>query len=54
MECRQPAVGAPSARDRGVAGVLVRERAGFTESLGIPSLRARNPARHYAEPIAFR
>jgi aspartate/methionine/tyrosine aminotransferase len=48
MEVGQPAVGAPSTAVAAVQAVLGRSALGYTESLGIPSLRARI-ARHYAE-----
>src|SRR5712671_4942735 len=43
-----PAVGAPSPAIAAVQAVLGKSALGYTESLGIPSLRARI-ARHYAE-----
>src|SRR3569623_45836 len=48
MEVGQPAVGAPSPAIAAVQAVLSKSALGYTESLGIPSLRARI-ARHYAE-----
>ena len=48
MEVGQPAVGAPSTAIAAVQAVLGKSALGYTESLGIPSLRARI-ARHYAE-----
>ena len=48
MEVGQPAVGAPSPAIAAVQAVLGKSALGYTESLGIPSLRARI-ARHYAE-----
>src|SRR3954469_22850068 len=48
MEVGQPAVGAPSTAVAAVQAVLGKSALGYTESLGIPSLRARI-ARHYAE-----
>ena len=48
MEVGQPAFGAPSTAVAAVQAVLGKSALGYTESLGIPSLRARI-ARHYAE-----
>src|SRR3954463_13147687 len=48
MEVGQPAVGAPSPAIAAVQAVLGKSALGYTESLGIASLRARI-ARHYAE-----
>src|SRR3954463_5274590 len=48
MEVGQPAVGAPSTAVAAVQAVLGKSALGYTESLGIASLRARI-ARHYAE-----
>src|SRR5690242_3909804 len=48
MEVGQPAVGAPSPAIAAVQAVLGKSALGYTETLGIPSLRARI-ARHYAE-----
>src|SRR3954463_10974517 len=48
MEVGQPAVGAPSTAVAAVQAVLGKSALGYTETLGIPSLRARI-ARHYAE-----
>jgi aspartate/methionine/tyrosine aminotransferase len=48
MEVGQPAFGAPSPALAAVRAALGRSALGYTESLGIPSLRARI-ARHYAE-----
>jgi aspartate/methionine/tyrosine aminotransferase len=48
MEVGQPAVGAPSPALEAVRAALGKSALGYTESLGIPSLRARI-ARHYAE-----
>ena len=48
MEVGQPAFGAPSPSIAAVQAVLGKSALGYTESLGIPSLRARI-ARHYAE-----
>src|SRR6195952_2408862 len=48
MEGGQPAVGAPSPAMAAVQAVLGKSALGYTETLGIPSLRARI-ARHYAE-----
>ena len=48
MEVGQPAVGAPSTAIAAVRAALGASPLGYTESLGIPSLRARI-ARHYAE-----
>ena len=48
MEVGQPAVGAPAPAIAAVQAVLGKAALGYTESLGIPSLRARI-ARHYAQ-----
>ncbi len=48
MEVGQPAFGAPSTAIAAVQAALGKSALGYTESLGIPSLRARI-ARHYAE-----
>ncbi|MEA2979148.1 MAG: hypothetical protein QOF09_971 [Alphaproteobacteria bacterium] len=48
MEVGQPAVGAPSPALAAVRAALGKSALGYTESLGVPSLRARI-ARHYAE-----
>ena len=48
MEVGQPAVGAPTTAIAAVRAALGKSALGYTESLGIPSLRARI-ARHYAE-----
>jgi aspartate/methionine/tyrosine aminotransferase len=48
MEVGQPAVGAPVAARRAAAAALSGGYLGYTESLGMPSLRARI-ARHYGE-----
>ena len=48
MEVGQPAVGAPGPAIAAVRAALGKSALGYTESLGIPSLRARI-ARHYAE-----
>ena len=48
MEVGQPAVGAPSAAIAAVRAALGSGPLGYTESLGIPSLRARI-ARHYSD-----
>src|SRR5947208_13735733 len=48
MEVGQPAVGAPSPAIAAVQAVLGKSALGYTETLGIPALRARI-ARHYAE-----
>jgi aspartate/methionine/tyrosine aminotransferase len=48
MEVGQPAVGAPTPAIAAVQAVLGKSALGYTESLGIASLRARI-ARHYAE-----
>src|ERR1700704_3221312 len=47
-EVGQPAVGAPGPAIAAVRAALGKSALGYTESLGIPSLRARI-ARHYAE-----
>jgi aspartate/methionine/tyrosine aminotransferase len=48
MEVGQPAFGAPSTAVAAVQARLGRSALGYTESLGMPSLRARI-ARHYAD-----
>jgi aspartate/methionine/tyrosine aminotransferase len=48
MEVGQPAVGAPACAKRAAAAALENGYLGYTESLGMPSLRARI-ARHYRE-----
>jgi aspartate/methionine/tyrosine aminotransferase len=48
MEVGQPAFGAPTAAIAGVRAALGSGPLGYTESLGIPSLRARI-AQHYAD-----
>ena len=48
MEVGQPAVGAPAPAIAAARAALGKGALGYTESLGIPSLRARI-ARHYAE-----
>jgi aspartate/methionine/tyrosine aminotransferase len=48
MEVGQPAFGAPSTAVAAVQAKLGRSALGYTESLGLPSLRARI-ARHYAD-----
>ena len=48
MEVGQPAVGAPSPAIAAVQAVLGKSALGYTESLGVSSLRARI-AQHYAE-----
>ena len=48
MEVGQPAFGAPSPALAAVRAALGKSALGYTESLGVPSLRARI-ARHYAE-----
>src|SRR5260221_7511594 len=48
MEVGQPAVGAPSPAIAAVQARLGKSAAGYTEALGLPSLRARIP-RHSAE-----
>ena len=48
MEVGQPAFGAPTTAVAAVQAVLGKSALGYTETLGIPSLRARI-ARHYAE-----
>ena len=50
MEVGQPAVGAPSPAIAAVQAVLGKSALGYTETLGIPSLRARI-ARHYARDL---
>ena len=53
MEVGQPAAPAPRDRDRGRARRARPGRIGYTEALGIPSLRARI-ARHYARDLRRR
>jgi len=48
MEVGQPAAPAPRTAIAAAQGALTKGRIGYTESLGVPSLRARI-ARHYAE-----
>ena len=48
MEVGQPAAPAPASALQAAQAVLAHGRIGYTEALGIPSLRARI-ARHYAE-----
>lgn len=48
MEVGQPAAPAPSSAIEAARAALIHGRVGYTEALGIPSLRARI-ARHYAE-----
>ncbi len=48
MEVGQPAAPAPATALRAAQAALVHGRIGYTETLGIPSLRARI-ARHYAD-----
>ncbi len=48
MEVGQPAAPAPAAAIKAAQAALTRGRIGYTETLGIPSLRARI-ARHYRE-----
>jgi aspartate/methionine/tyrosine aminotransferase len=48
MEVGQPAAPAPRTAIAAAQGALAKGRIGYTESLGIPSLRARI-ARHYAD-----
>jgi len=48
MEVGQPAAPAPTTALRAAQAALVHGRIGYTETLGIPSLRARI-ARHYAD-----
>ena len=48
MEVGQPAAPAPATAIKAAQGALVRGRIGYTETLGIPSLRARI-ARHYRD-----
>ena len=52
MEVGQPAVGAPSPAIAAVQAVLGKSALGYTESLGMASLRARI-ARHYAETLGL-
>jgi aspartate/methionine/tyrosine aminotransferase len=52
MEIGQPAVGAPSTAVAAVQAVLGKSALGYTESLGMASLRARI-ARHYAETLGL-
>lgn len=48
MEVGQPAAPAPASAIEAARAALINGRVGYTEALGIPSLRARI-ARHYAE-----
>jgi aspartate/methionine/tyrosine aminotransferase len=48
MEVGQPAAPAPATAIKATQGALARGRIGYTETLGIPSLRARI-ARHYQD-----
>ena len=48
MEVGQPAAPAPSTAIRAAQAALAHGRIGYTETLGIPSLRARI-ARHYSD-----
>ncbi|MGB2656671.1 MAG: aminotransferase class I/II-fold pyridoxal phosphate-dependent enzyme, partial [Pseudolabrys sp.] len=48
MEVGQPAAPAPATAIKAAQAALVRGRIGYTETLGIPSLRARI-ARHYGD-----
>src|SRR6185312_4699015 len=48
MEVGQPAAPAPSSAIEAARAALLHGRVGYTEALGIPSLRARI-ARHYQE-----
>jgi aspartate/methionine/tyrosine aminotransferase len=48
MEVGQPAAPAPATAIKAAQGALARGRIGYTETLGIPSLRARI-ARHYQD-----
>ncbi|HXD47020.1 MAG TPA: aminotransferase class I/II-fold pyridoxal phosphate-dependent enzyme [Pseudolabrys sp.] len=52
MEVGQPAAPAPLTARRAAAAALEAGRIGYTESLGVPSLRARI-ARHYREAYGF-
>src|SRR3954469_6758218 len=52
MEVGQPAVGAPTPALDAVRAALGTGPLGYTESLGIPALRARI-ARHYSETYGF-
>jgi aspartate/methionine/tyrosine aminotransferase len=52
MEVGQPAQPAPKAAREAAAALLAQGRIGYTESLGIPSLRARI-ARHYKDTYAL-
>ncbi len=52
MEVGQPAQPAPKAARDAAAALLAQGRIGYTESLGIPSLRARI-ARHYKDTYAL-
>lgn len=52
MEVGQPAQPAPKAARDAAAALLAHGRIGYTESLGIPSLRARI-ARHYKDTYAL-
>jgi aspartate/methionine/tyrosine aminotransferase len=51
MEVGQPAAPAPTCAIAAARSALVRNRLGYTESLGVPSLRARI-AQHYREQYA--
>ena len=52
MEVGQPAASAPASAIKAAQAALARGRIGYTETLGIPSLRARI-ALHYAETYDF-
>src|SRR4030081_3787109 len=52
MEVGQPAASAPAGAIAAAHAALAAGRLGYTEALGIPSLRARI-ARHYAERYAI-
>src|SRR5581483_10256601 len=52
MEVGQPAAPAPSTAIAAAHAALVQGRIGYTECLGIPSLRQRI-ARHYKEAYSF-
>jgi aspartate/methionine/tyrosine aminotransferase len=52
MEVGQPAASAPASAIAAAHGALAVGRLGYTEALGLPSLRARI-ARHYAEHYAI-
>src|SRR4029077_11468094 len=52
MEVGQPAASAPASAIAAARTALAAGRVGYTEALGIPSLRARI-ARHYAEHYAL-